>query len=169
MKQKFSIKWKASKQARKQRKFRANAPLHIRHKMVSANLSKELRKRHEKRNFPIRKGDNVRIMKGEFKRKVGKIEVVNLKKMKVEVEGIYRTKKDGTKVSVYFDPSNLQIKELNLDDKKRRDALERKAGSKAKKKETAGTASKDAVGHKKEEVKKEDTKTETKEKMGGKE
>ena len=179
MKQKFSIKWKASKQARKQRKFRANAPLHIRHKMISANLSKELRKRHEKRNFPIRKRDNVRIMKGEFRGKVGKIERVNLKKMKVEVEGIYRTKKDGTKVSVYFDPSNLQIKELNLDDKKRRDALERKAGSKAKKKveeikkETSKPKQEKKSPAKKsesspKEVKDTKKEIETKEKMGGK-
>jgi len=125
MKQKFSTKWIASKQPRKQRKYRHNAPLHLRHKMVSANLNKELRKKYEKRNFPIKKGDSVKIMIGEFKKRTGKIESVDLKKSRVTIEGIYRTKKDGTKVSVYFNPSNLQIKELNLEDKKRKQALER--------------------------------------------
>lgn len=126
MKQKFSNKWKASKQPRKQRKYRYNAPLHIKRKMMSANLSKELRKKYGRRSFPIRKGDSVKIMRGEFKRKSGKINEANYKKLIVNIDGIYRAKKDGTKVSVYFSPSNLQIKELNLDDVKRKNALEKK-------------------------------------------
>lgn len=133
MKQKFSPKWIGSKQPRKQRKFRYNAPLHIRRKMISANLTKDLRKKYGKRNFPVVKGDNVRIMRGEFKNKTGKIENINMKKMQVSIEGIYRTKKDGTKVGVKFDSSNLQIKELELNDKKRKIALERKSTSEIKK------------------------------------
>ena len=126
MKKKYSNSWKGSKQPRKQRKYRANAPLHTRHKMASANLSKELRKKYSKRNFQIRKGDSVRIMRGEFRGKTGKVAEVNMKKLKILVEGINRTKKDGVKVGVLFDISNLQIKELNLTDKKRKIALERK-------------------------------------------
>lgn len=135
MKQKFSLKWKASRQPRKQRKYRANAPLHVRRKLVSVNFSKELRKKYGKRNFPLVKGDNIRIMKGEFKSKIGKVSEVNLKKLRIVIDGLYRTKKDGSKVSVYFDPSNLQIKELNLDDEKRKQALERKVKGRESKKE----------------------------------
>ena len=130
MKQKFSASWTGSKQPRKQRKYRANAPLHLRRKMISISLSKELKKKHDKRNFPVRKGDNVSIMRGEFKGKSGKIENVDMKKMKVIIDGIYRTKKDGSKVAVMFEPSNLQIKELVLEDKKRKESLERKASVK---------------------------------------
>ena len=130
MKQKFSVSWTGSKQPRKQRKFRANAPLHLRRKMISVSLSKNLREKHDKRNFPVRKGDNVSIMRGEFKGKSGKIESVNMKKMKVVIDGIYRTKKDGSKVAVMFEPSNLQIKELVIEDKKRKVSLERKASVK---------------------------------------
>jgi len=126
MKKLFSIKWKSSKQPRKQRKYRANAPFHIRRKLMSVNLSKELRKKYNRRNFPLVKGDNVKIMRGEFKSKTGKITEVSLKKLKVIIEGINRTKKDGTKIPVKFDPSKLQITELNLGDKKRIIALERK-------------------------------------------
>lgn len=100
--------------------------MHVKHKIVSANLSKELRKEYGKRNIPVRKGDNIKILRGEFKGKNGKIERVDLKKSRVIIEGIYRTKKDGTKISVYFNPSNLQIRNLNLDDKKRIKAVERK-------------------------------------------
>jgi large subunit ribosomal protein L24 len=132
MKKKFSTKWNSSKQPRKQRKYLANAPTHIRHKMVSANLTKELRKKYGKRNFPIRKGDSVVVMRGEFRKKVGKVESIDLKKLRLMISGIYRTKKDGTKVGVYFDSSNLQIKELEMEDKKRLASINRKNEKKVK-------------------------------------
>jgi large subunit ribosomal protein L24 len=125
MKKKFSKHWIKSKQTRKKRKYRANAPLNIRRKLVSSNLSKELRGKYKRRNFPLRKGDTIKIMKGEFKGKKGKIASLDLKKTKAVIEGIQRTKKDGTKVNVIFDPSNLQIQELNLDDKQRIKSIEK--------------------------------------------
>lgn len=126
MKQKFSARWKGSRQVRKQRKYRLNAPLHIRHRLISANLKKELREKYKRRNFPLRKNDTVKVMRGKFKKKTGKISSVNLKKLKVSIEGIQVQKKDGTKVNVYFDPSNLQIIELNMEDKERIKSLEKK-------------------------------------------
>ncbi len=120
MKKKFSTKWKASKQPRKQKKYLANAPLHIRKRFVSVNLSKELRTKHGKRNIPVRKGDSVKIVRGKFKGKKGKITKVNLKISKVNVEGIQVKKQDGSKVDIKLQPSNLQIIELNLEDRKRK-------------------------------------------------
>ena len=119
MKQKFSTKWKASKQPRKQRKFIANAPLHLKRKMLSSNLSKPLREKHKIRNIELRKGDKVRIMRGKFKKKQGKVIEVKTKLLKVYVEGIQVKKTDGSKVNVALRASNLQIIELNLEDKKR--------------------------------------------------
>ena len=119
MKKEFSKKWKASKQPRKQRKYLANAPLNLRKKLVSANLTKELRKKHEKRNIPLKKGDTVEIMRGKFKKQKGKIIKIDLKLSKVLIEGIQVKKQDGSKVGVKIQPSNLRIIELNLDDKKR--------------------------------------------------
>jgi large subunit ribosomal protein L24 len=133
MKKEFSLKWKGSKLPRKQRKYLVNAPLHIKHKLISVNLTKELRKKYGKRNFPIRKNDEVKVMTGEFKGKSGKIEKVELNNQRVAIAGIFRTKKDGSKVNVYIHPSNLQIKELNLDDKKRLGAIQRKATLKKEK------------------------------------
>ncbi len=119
MKKQFSTKWKASKQPRKQRKYRAKAGLHIKKKFVGVNLSKELRKKHEKRNIAVRKGDVVKVMRGKFKGKQGKITGVKLKISKVVIEGIQVKKMDGSKVDIKLQPSNLQIIELNLEDKKR--------------------------------------------------
>jgi len=126
MRKKFSTKWKASRQKRKQRKYRFNASLHIRKKMVSAHLSKELRKKYSKRNTSLRKSDVVKVMRGSFKGKTGKINIINLRKLKVSIEGLQKQKKDGTKINVFFNPSNLQINELNLEDRKRLQVLERK-------------------------------------------
>ncbi len=126
MKKQFSKHWKASKQPRKQRKYLAKAPLHIKRKLFSAHLIKELRKKYQRRSFPLRKGDTVKITRGSFKGKSGKIAGLDSRRMKVFIEAIQRAKKDGTKVNIFFDSSNLQIQELNLDDKERIKSIERK-------------------------------------------
>jgi len=119
MKKDFSNKWIKSKQPRKQRKYSYNAPLHIRGKFMSAHLSKELMKKYNRRSIKVRKGDKVTILRGQFKKKAGRIERVDLKKTKVYITGIEMIKKDGTKVFYPIHPSNLIVTELNLDDKKR--------------------------------------------------
>ena len=124
-KRKYNKKWKASKKPSKQRKYRINAPLHIKRKFLSANLTKPLRRKYLRRNFPLRKGDTIKVMRGKFKGKTGKVLTVNTRKSRVFLEGIQVAKKDGTKTNVHFDPSNLQIVELTLEDRKRKVAVER--------------------------------------------
>ena len=126
MKTKFSRGWIKSKQPRKQRKYRSNAPLHIKQKFLHAHLSKELRKKYSKRNAALRKGDSVKIMRGQFKNKTGKVYEVSVKKMKVYVDGIEFVKRDATKSRYPLQPSNLMITELNMDDKIRSKILARK-------------------------------------------
>ncbi len=109
MEKEFSTHWKASSQPRKQRKYLANAPLHLRKKFVSINLSKELRKKFGKRNIPAKKGDKVKVCVGKFKGKTGKILSVNLRTSKVVVEEMQVKKMDGSKANVKLQPSNLQI------------------------------------------------------------
>lgn len=115
-----------SKQPRKQRKYRYNAPLHIKQKFMRAHLSKELRKKYSRRSLGLKKGDKVKILRGQFKKKTGKIDKVDLKENYVYITGIEITKKDGTKAFYPLQPSNLMITELNLDDKKRQKILDRK-------------------------------------------
>lgn len=115
-----------SKQPRKQRKFRYQAPLHIRHKMMSVTLSPELREEYKKRSLPARKGDTVKVMRGDFKDHEGKIEKVDLKHYRVMIEGISVQKPDGNQIYHPVHPSNLMIVELEMDDDERNEIIERK-------------------------------------------
>ena len=115
---KWSPKWKSSKNPKKQRKYRYNAPLHIRRKFLSVHLSKELREKYKKRSIPVRKGDEVIVLRGKYKKRSGKVSKVDLIHQRVYVEGITRKKVAGTEKPVSFTPSNLMITNLQ-DDKKR--------------------------------------------------
>ncbi|NAZ31480.1 MAG: 50S ribosomal protein L24 [Acidilobus sp.] len=118
----------ASPKPKVQRKAFYNAPLHLRHKLVSAHLSRELRDKLGIRSLPVVVGDRVMIMKGDYKGKTGKVVEVDLKGLWVKVEGITRKKADGTEVLVKFRPWNLLILDLNLKDKWRRKIIERRGG-----------------------------------------
>jgi len=126
----FSRTWVRSKDPSKQRKYRYRAPIHIKRKFLSAHLSKTLREKYKTRSIPIRKGDEVIVVRGDFKGKKAKVERVEVKKTKVYLSGVTRKRKDGTVVHIGLDPSNLMITSLNLDDKKRVKSLERKIGKK---------------------------------------
>ena len=130
MKKKFSLSWKSSKQPRKQRKYRYNAPIHIKMKFVNVHLSKELRSKYKKRSIGLKSGDKVQIMRGQYRSKTGKVEKINIKKSRVYITGLEVIKKDGTKTLFSFNPSNLVIIELNIDDKQRQRILNRKIGGK---------------------------------------
>lgn len=119
MKNEFSLNWKASKQPRKQRKYIANAPIHLKRKLLSVTLSKELREKNKIRNLVVRKGDTVKIIKGKFKGKQGKVLEVFVKRQKIYIEGIQVKKQDGSKANYPLRPANLKIIELKLDDKTR--------------------------------------------------
>lgn len=132
MKAKFSKSWIKSKQPRKQRKFLYNAPLHVKKKFVQANLSKDLQEKSKRRSFGVKVGDKVRLVRGQFKGKTGKVEKVDIKATKIFVAGIEAIKKDGSKVAYPIHPSNLIIEELKLDDKKRKAKFELHNSSKKK-------------------------------------
>jgi large subunit ribosomal protein L24 len=119
MRKKFSKKWISSKQPRKQRKYRYNAPLHIRRKLISSHLCKKLREELKIRSLPIRKGDRVRVMRGKYKKIEGTVTKVDLKKLKIYIDSVKRKKVSGKEVLVPIDPSNVEIIELNKDDPKR--------------------------------------------------
>jgi large subunit ribosomal protein L24 len=123
---KYSPSWKSSVKIKKQRKYRMKAPLHVKQKLAHSHLSKDLRTKHKKRSFTVRKGDKVRIMAGVFRKTEGKVESVDLKNSLVYVAGAEFTKRDGSKKQVAINPSNLMIIELNMDDKQRQKILERK-------------------------------------------
>jgi large subunit ribosomal protein L24 len=130
MEKKFSTAWKSSTQPRKQRKYRFNAPLHVKKSFMHSHLAKELRQKYKLRSAGLKTGDKVKIMRGQFKGKTGKVERIDIKKTKVYITGIDIIKKDGSKTFFSFNPSNLLITELNLDDKKRQQVLDKKKATK---------------------------------------
>ncbi len=135
MKTKFSKTWKSSVQPRKQRKYIHNATLNVKSKFLSVNLSKELRAKHGKRNTRVRVGDKVKVLRGSFKSKTGTVEKVDVKNTKIYVSKLEMTKRDGSKTKAPITPSNVQIIELNLSDKKRKSNLTPKTSKENKKTE----------------------------------
>lgn len=125
MKIDFSKSWKSSKQPRKQRKYAKNLPMHLKKRLLSTRLSKELIKKYGKKTIPIRKEDKVTIMRGQFKKLKGSVTKVDYNKIKVQVDSAQQTKKDGSKVFYPIHPSNLVITDMNLEDKQRKKILER--------------------------------------------
>lgn len=117
--QKWSSSWKASVQPRKQRLYNYNAPLHVKSKMICSHLSKDLQKKYKTRSLRVIKDDVVKIMRGDFKNKQGKVIRVDTKKMVVFVEVAKRKRMDGSEVFVPLNASNLQIIELNLNNPRR--------------------------------------------------
>jgi large subunit ribosomal protein L24 len=110
----------------KQRKMLYQAPAHVRHRLLGAHLSQELRATHIAKSIPVRSGDTIRVMRGDHKGFEGKISRIDLKKYRIYVEGLTREKVDGTTIFVPVHPSKLLITRLNLDDKWRKRILERK-------------------------------------------
>lgn len=118
-----------SSQPRKQRKFIYEAPLHIRRKFLSANLSEKLQGEFGRRSLPLRTGDKVKIMRGEFRGLMGAVKELDAKNLMVNIEKVVRKKVDGTEVPVPVHPSNLQIIEALMEDKRRQEMIKRSGGS----------------------------------------
>jgi len=116
----------SSIKARKQRKARANAPLHKKHRMVAAHLDSALVSEYNVRSLPIRKGDTVRIVRGEqdLKKSEAKVAEVILKDCKIIIEGVTVPKADGTQKPRPVDPSDVVITKLDLSDPWRKEKLD---------------------------------------------
>ena len=111
-------------QPRKQRKHFYTAPLHKKHKWLSAHLTENLLLKYDTRSVPIVKGDIVKVLRGSFRGHEDKIVRVNIKKQSVNIEGLTLVKADGTKIPKPIHPSNLLITKLILTDSWRRKKLE---------------------------------------------
>jgi len=142
----------------KQRKNLFNAPAHIRHKQMAAPLSRELSASKGAKTLPVRKGDTVRIMRGDNKGFEGKVSRVDLKAYRLYMEGLTREKVDGTNIFLPIHPSKVEIRNLSLDDKYRKEILARKIAPEksAKKAEKAKAKPKKAEKAPAEEVEKEE-------------
>ncbi|KNZ56625.1 ribosomal protein L24 [Puccinia sorghi] len=114
-----------SSSRRKSRKAHFQAPSHERRIIMSSGLSKELRAKYNVRSMPIRKDDEVVVVRGAFKGREGKVLSVYRKKYVIHVDKVTRDKASGQTVQVGVHPSKVVISKLYLD-KDRKAILARK-------------------------------------------
>jgi large subunit ribosomal protein L24 len=111
-------------QPRKQRLQRYTAPHHVARKQMASHLSEELLLKYNRRSLTVIKGDEVKVLRGDFAGKNGRVLSIDATDRKVTVEGVINKKADGTEVARAIDPSNLLLVKLNLEDARRRTKLE---------------------------------------------
>lgn len=89
---------------------------------TSASLS-------QARSIPIRKDDEVLVVRGSYKGREGKVVQVYRKKWVIHIERVHREKVNGATVPIGIHPSNVVITKVKLD-KDRKALLSRKNASK---------------------------------------
>ncbi|KXN70012.1 ribosomal protein L24 [Conidiobolus coronatus NRRL 28638] len=114
---------------RKCRKAHFAAPSHLRQKIMSASLSKELKEKHSVRAVPIRKEDEVLVVRGTHKGREGKVVQVYRKKFVIHINGLTREKVNGATVQLGIHPSNVVVTKIKTD-KDRLAMLERRVRAK---------------------------------------
>merc|ERR1712113_167229 len=114
-----------SSSRRKSRKAHFTAPSHIRRKLMAAPLSKELREKYGVRTLPVRKDDEIMVVRGNMKDKMGAVKTVFRKKYCIYFASGSREKMNGVTVDTPVHPSNVVITKIKLD-KDRLALLERK-------------------------------------------
>ena len=109
----------SSKSPRKQRRRVQNAAMHERKNMLKCRLDEFLQEEYGLRSLVVKKGDLVRIMRGQFRDTEGKVTEVSYKKGVVYLDNATITKADGKESSVPIHPSNLLLVKLELNDERK--------------------------------------------------
>ncbi len=117
----WSRSWKSSTDPQKQRKYRENAPQHVKDNFISANLSHNLRDELGTRNIGIRNGDRVKVMRGDRKGAEGIVNNIDRENERIYIDGVEKEAVDGTVHQIPLRPSNVQIQSLNLSEEDRLD------------------------------------------------
>jgi len=107
----------------KQRKMLYQAPAHRIRKLLTAPLSEDLRASQGRRSYPVRKGDTVKVVRGDFAGIEGKITDIDTSRQRLFVESVTREKTSGTSTNVSVHSSKVLITKLNLDDKWRAQSI----------------------------------------------
>ena len=100
---------------------------------MGCHVSAELKNKYGIRSIPIRKGDEVKIVRGFYKSKAGKVTNVSRKSRVIFVEKVTREKHNGRTTAIAFHPSNCVVTKLNLQNQDRKDLVERKKRTSDKK------------------------------------
>ena len=120
-----------SSSRRVQRRRQLGASSSVKRKLMSCHLIKSLRDQHKIRSLPIKRGDEVKILKGKAKGKSGKVVQVYRKRNIIYVDKVNREKQNGQTVFLPIRPSYCVIEKL-LINKDRTKTIEKNASIKVK-------------------------------------
>lgn len=95
---------------------------------LRARLVDELRTKYARRTVRVRKGDTVKVLRGEYSGVEAKVTAVEAPSGRVSIEGVTREKIAGGTVPIQIHASKVMVTALNLDDRWRKNALEGKQG-----------------------------------------
>ena len=93
---------------------------------MSSHLSKDLKAKWNVRSIPVRKGDTVKIMRGTYKGRTGKVQSVYRRRWCIYIEKLVKEKVNGQQANLPIHPSNVEITALRID-RDRKTLLARKA------------------------------------------
>ena len=97
---------------------------------VKVTLEKDLRKKLGIRQFPIMRGDIVKIIKGSRRGEGGKVSSVDHRHSLVIVDGINIAKADGKEKSFPIQPEKIEITKLDLNMEERSERIRELAAMK---------------------------------------
>jgi len=113
-----------TRQPRKQRNKKRDAPLHEKQKQVRATLTADLREEYGQRNVRVNAGDTVEVLRGDHAGEEGEVLAVDLRDEIIHVEEVTVEKTDGEEVPRPLDASNVRVTDLDLEDEVRQERLE---------------------------------------------
>ena len=120
-----------SSQARKVRKQYFNAPKDQKHIDLSAPLSKELQEQHGIKRLPIRRDDEVKVVRGKYPDRAGRVTAVLLRQMRIHIDQLNVENRPNGAVPIPIHPSNVVITKLKLDNYRKKLIERKKAGRQA--------------------------------------
>jgi large subunit ribosomal protein L24 len=115
-----------TKKPRKQRRKIAFATEKEILRMMKVRLSEKLREKYGVGSVSLRKGDSVKILRGDFAGIEGKIIETDRRNQKVTVEGVTREKVSGEQMRVPVHVSNVEMTTMDTGDRWRSDKFEKK-------------------------------------------
>ena len=110
----------------KQRRLAALATEKDLQRQMRGNLSEKLREKYGIRSVSVRKGDTVKILRGDFAGIEGKVIETDRRSQRVTVEGVTREKVSGEQTRVPVHVSKITVTSLDMGDRWRSEKLEKK-------------------------------------------
>jgi len=95
-------------------------------KMMKVRLSEKLREKYRTRSVSVRKGDSVKILRGDFAGIEGKIIETDRHNQKVTVEGVTKEKVSGEQRRIPVHVSNVEMTTIDTGDRWRSDKFKKK-------------------------------------------